>query len=111
MGLKPSNVEASGTTVGRKLSKKNLMGIHSAGTPTKQESKLSILEHTYTNYKGNAFHSISQSLPLLHDDYTKRGKERTREINDKKIFAMKGKGGPDNSQCKYRGVRQRTWGK
>lgn len=24
---------------------------------------------------------------------------------------MKGKGGPLNSQCKYRGVRQRTWGK
>lgn len=24
---------------------------------------------------------------------------------------MKGKGGPDNSQCTYRGVRQRTWGK
>jgi EREBP-like factor len=24
---------------------------------------------------------------------------------------MKGKGGPENSSCKYRGVRQRTWGK
>ncbi|KAJ3688295.1 hypothetical protein LUZ61_017459 [Rhynchospora tenuis] len=24
---------------------------------------------------------------------------------------MKGKGGPENSQCKYRGVRQRVWGK
>ncbi|EFJ17283.1 hypothetical protein SELMODRAFT_38500, partial [Selaginella moellendorffii] len=24
---------------------------------------------------------------------------------------MKGKGGPQNSQCQYRGVRQRTWGK
>lgn len=24
---------------------------------------------------------------------------------------MKGKGGPDNTQCEYRGVRQRTWGK
>lgn len=24
---------------------------------------------------------------------------------------MKGKGGPDNAQCGYRGVRQRTWGK
>uniref|UniRef100_A0A2N9GRQ3 AP2/ERF domain-containing protein n=1 Tax=Fagus sylvatica TaxID=28930 RepID=A0A2N9GRQ3_FAGSY len=24
---------------------------------------------------------------------------------------MKGKGGPENSQCNYRGVRQRTWGK
>ncbi|KAK4778362.1 hypothetical protein SAY87_018549 [Trapa incisa] len=24
---------------------------------------------------------------------------------------MKGKGGPENSTCRYRGVRQRTWGK
>ena len=24
---------------------------------------------------------------------------------------MKGKGGPENSGCNYRGVRQRTWGK
>lgn len=24
---------------------------------------------------------------------------------------MKGKGGPENAQCSYRGVRQRTWGK
>ncbi|KAF9623137.1 hypothetical protein IFM89_037653 [Coptis chinensis] len=24
---------------------------------------------------------------------------------------MRGKGGPENSQCTYRGVRQRTWGK
>ena len=24
---------------------------------------------------------------------------------------MKGKGGPENSQCHYRGVRKRTWGK
>lgn len=24
---------------------------------------------------------------------------------------MQGKGGPENSECKYRGVRQRTWGK
>ncbi|XP_051116339.1 putative dehydration-responsive element-binding protein 2H [Andrographis paniculata] len=24
---------------------------------------------------------------------------------------MRGKGGPDNALCKYRGVRQRTWGK
>jgi hypothetical protein len=30
------------------LSKKNLMGSHSTGVPTKQESKLGILEYTYT---------------------------------------------------------------
>lgn len=45
----------------------------------------------------------------------------TLEIDDKparkapakgsKKGCMKGKGGPDNSRCNYRGVRQRTWGK
>ncbi|PPR92001.1 hypothetical protein GOBAR_AA28682 [Gossypium barbadense] len=24
---------------------------------------------------------------------------------------MRGKGGPENAMCRYRGVRQRTWGK
>ncbi|KAG6604836.1 Dehydration-responsive element-binding protein 2A, partial [Cucurbita argyrosperma subsp. sororia] len=27
------------------------------------------------------------------------------------LSAMKGKGGPENLRCNYRGVRQRTWGK
>lgn len=45
----------------------------------------------------------------------------TLVIDDKKVRkapakgskkgCMKGKGGPDNSRCNYRGVRQRTWGK
>ncbi|EFJ22448.1 hypothetical protein SELMODRAFT_38502, partial [Selaginella moellendorffii] len=25
--------------------------------------------------------------------------------------SMRGKGGPENASCTYRGVRQRTWGK
>lgn len=42
------------------------------------------------------------------------GKDKpTRKIPAKgsKKGCMKGKGGPENSHCKYRGVRQRTWGK
>ncbi|XP_062092384.1 dehydration-responsive element-binding protein 2C-like isoform X2 [Humulus lupulus] len=37
----------------------------------------------------------------------------TRRVPAKgsKKGCMKGKGGPDNSRCNYRGVRQRTWGK
>lgn len=41
------------------------------------------------------------------------GKTKTRKAPAKgsKKGCMKGKGGPDNSRCNYRGVRQRTWGK
>ncbi|XP_062176140.1 dehydration-responsive element-binding protein 2A-like [Alnus glutinosa] len=35
---------------------------------------------------------------------------KVQAIGSKK-GCMKGKGGPENSKCKYRGVRQRTWGK
>ncbi|KAL7594034.1 hypothetical protein Lser_V15G35549 [Lactuca serriola] len=30
---------------------------------------------------------------------------------DKIEFYMKGKGGPENLRCNFRGIRQRTWGK
>ncbi|XP_008804144.2 dehydration-responsive element-binding protein 2B-like isoform X1 [Phoenix dactylifera] len=41
------------------------------------------------------------------------GEKRARRAPAKgsKKGCMKGKGGPDNAHCKYRGVRQRTWGK
>lgn len=41
------------------------------------------------------------------------GKPKTRKAPAKgsKKGCMKGKGGPDNSRCNFRGVRQRTWGK
>ncbi|GAB2299350.1 DNA-binding domain in plant proteins such as APETALA2 and EREBPs [Dionaea muscipula] len=38
-------------------------------------------------------------------------KRRKAPAKGSKKGCMKGKGGPDNSQCNYRGVRQRTWGK
>lgn len=37
--------------------------------------------------------------------------ERKAPAKGSKKGCMKGKGGPQNSQCNYRGVRQRTWGK
>jgi len=41
------------------------------------------------------------------------GTKRARKAPAKgsKKGCMKGKGGPENTQCGYRGVRQRTWGK
>lgn len=39
-----------------------------------------------------------------------REKRKTEENGTRK-GCMKGKGGPENALCPYRGVRQRTWGK
>ncbi|KAM3344888.1 dehydration-responsive element-binding protein 2A [Capsicum galapagoense] len=41
------------------------------------------------------------------------GRKPVRKVPAKgsKKGCMKGKGGPENARCKYRGVRQRTWGK
>lgn len=41
------------------------------------------------------------------------GDRRSRKVPAKgsKKGCMKGKGGPENTACEYRGVRQRTWGK
>ncbi len=46
-------------------------------------------------------------------DFGKAGVESTRKLPAKGSTkgCMPGKGGPENSGCKYRGVRQRTWGK
>ncbi|KAL5203168.1 hypothetical protein ABZP36_014120 [Zizania latifolia] len=47
---------------------------------------------------------------LEHDQ---NGAKRTRKAPAKgsKKGCMKGKGGTENTQCEFRGVRQRTWGK
>ncbi|KAL7586459.1 dehydration-responsive element-binding protein 2A [Lactuca sativa] len=76
--------------------------------------------------------SNTSSLPM---DPSRKKKTRSRRDAPKKVAAtiakwkennnitrkapakgskkgcMKGKGGPENSRCQYRGVRQRTWGK
>ncbi|XP_057455417.1 putative dehydration-responsive element-binding protein 2H [Lotus japonicus] len=46
-------------------------------------------------------------------DSSNDGDKPVRKVPAKgsKKGCMKGKGGPENSRCNYRGVRQRTWGK
>lgn len=46
-------------------------------------------------------------------DSSEDGPKRARKVPAKgsKKGCMRGKGGPENSYCNYRGVRQRTWGK
>ncbi|KAF5193030.1 Dehydration-responsive element-binding protein 2c [Thalictrum thalictroides] len=49
----------------------------------------------------------------LELETSKEGGVKRRKVPAKgsKKGCMRGKGGPDNSRCNYRGVRQRTWGK
>ncbi|URE29202.1 Dehydration responsive element binding protein [Musa troglodytarum] len=46
-------------------------------------------------------------------DCSMEGEERVRRAPAKgsRKGCMRGKGGPENPRCRYRGVRQRTWGK
>nr|AZL19430.1 transcription factor ERF28 [Fragaria x ananassa] len=48
-----------------------------------------------------------------HLESSNDGSKPTRKVPAKgsRKGCMKGKGGPENSRCNYRGVRQRTWGK
>ncbi|KAL8127147.1 hypothetical protein AgCh_014170 [Apium graveolens] len=41
---------------------------------------------------------------------SEEGKPEKAQASSKK-GQMKGKGGPENASCKFKGVRQRTWGK
>ncbi|RWR78932.1 dehydration-responsive element-binding protein 2C-like protein [Cinnamomum micranthum f. kanehirae] len=66
----------------------------------------------------NGSNSIAETLAkwkVLNNqlDCSDDGDKRVRKIPAKgsKKGCMKGKGGPENSHCNYRGVRQRTWGK
>ncbi|XP_022743982.1 uncharacterized protein LOC111294945 [Durio zibethinus] len=56
--------------------------------------------------------SISEILNVWKQ-HNEEGKATSRNPPAKgsKKGCVKGKGGPENQSCKYRGVRQRTWGK
>ncbi|AQK93331.1 dehydration-responsive element binding protein 2A isoform X4 [Zea mays] len=48
---------------------------------------------------------------LEYEESEEAKRPRKAPAKGSKKGCMKGKGGPDNTQCGYRGVRQRTWGK
>ncbi|XP_004148625.1 dehydration-responsive element-binding protein 2A-like [Cucumis sativus] len=58
----------------------------------------------------NKWKKLNNQLEDLAKD---GGVEETRKVPAKgsKKGCMRGKGGPQNSDCNFRGVRQRTWGK
>ncbi|XP_061364387.1 putative dehydration-responsive element-binding protein 2H [Gastrolobium bilobum] len=68
--------------------------------------------------KGDGSKSLSKILAGWKEynaklDSCNDGDKPIRKVPAKgsKKGCMKGKGGPENSRCNYRGVRQRTWGK
>ncbi|XP_050386263.1 dehydration-responsive element-binding protein 2A-like [Argentina anserina] len=56
--------------------------------------------------------SIEETLKRWKE-YNNQLEAKVRKVQAKgsKKGCMKGKGGPENQRCNYRGVRQRTWGK
>ena len=85
------------------------MGYLDQGVPMESSKKrktrgdgLSVAE-TLTKWRG-----YKAQLESSGDD-----EKRARKLSSKgpKKGCMKGKGGAENLQCDYRGVRQRTWGK
>ncbi|OMO59445.1 hypothetical protein COLO4_34211 [Corchorus olitorius] len=54
--------------------------------------------------------TVADTLRMLSQDEEAK-KARKAPAKGSKKGCMKGKGGPQNQNCNYRGVRQRTWGK
>ncbi|TKY56909.1 Dehydration-responsive element-binding protein 2C [Spatholobus suberectus] len=68
--------------------------------------------------RGDGSRSVAETLAKWREfnEHLLAGKDdgrptRKAPAKGSKKGCMKGKGGPQNSQCNYRGVRQRTWGK
>ncbi|OVA02806.1 AP2/ERF domain [Macleaya cordata] len=66
----------------------------------------------------NGSNSVAETLAKWKElnnqlEFSKNGEKQIRRVPAKgsKKGCMRGKGGPENSHCNYRGVRQRTWGK
>ncbi|RWW47910.1 hypothetical protein BHE74_00046067 [Ensete ventricosum] len=66
----------------------------------------------------NGSHSVSETIARWREhnhqlDCSADGEKRIQKPPAKgsKKGCMRGKGGPENRSCRYRGVRQRTWGK
>lgn len=71
-----------------------------------------------TQSRRNGSKSVAETLARWkeynnHLDSSNDAGKPTRRVPAKgsKKGCMKGKGGPENSRCNFRGVRQRTWGK
>jgi hypothetical protein len=64
----------------------------------KRKSRSRAVDETLAKWKENQIQLDSKPIRKIQGIGSKKG-------------CMKGKGGPENSKCQYRGVRQRKWGK
>ncbi|KAG8046004.1 hypothetical protein GUJ93_ZPchr0008g13872 [Zizania palustris] len=67
-----------------------------------------------TRRKSDGPDSIAETIKWWKEQNQKHEEEngsRKAPAKGSKKGCMSGKGGPENSNCAYRGVRQRTWGK
>lgn len=73
-----------------------------------------------TRSRGKGTRSVAETIAKWKEYnehiYAAAGKDDAKQkrkapAKGSKKGCMKGKGGPQNSECNYRGVRQRTWGK
>ncbi|XP_073225500.1 dehydration-responsive element-binding protein 2A-like isoform X1 [Cicer arietinum] len=71
-----------------------------------------------SHHKGDGSKSLADTLARWKEHNARLESSGEAEKSTRKVPAkgskkgcMKGKGGPENSRCNYRGVRQRTWGK
>ncbi|XP_059446378.1 ethylene-responsive transcription factor ERF043-like [Corylus avellana] len=74
------------------------MSSETTTTSTTTRKRKSRFDETLAQWKENQAHLDSKPICKIQAIGSKKG-------------CMRGKGGPQNSQCNYRGVRQRTWGK
>ncbi|KAJ7535737.1 hypothetical protein O6H91_12G043900 [Diphasiastrum complanatum] len=77
--------------------------------PRKRTRSGSNIETLDSIHSATAAEALSRWVE--HNNQTGDRSNKRAPAKGSKKGCMKGKGGPQNSSCKYRGVRQRTWGK
>ncbi|XP_071732742.1 uncharacterized protein [Rutidosis leptorrhynchoides] len=83
------------------------MGYDSSPIDCSKKRKLGSRRNTLTNVA----ETLAKWARLNNDEFDGKTKVRKAPAKGSKKGCMKGKGGPENSICNFRGVRQRTWGK
>lgn len=96
-------------------------GLDSADMGTYDQSSVRPLDSSRkrkSRSRGDGTRSVAETLAKWkeYNEHLFSGKDdakptRKAPAKGSKKGCMKGKGGPQNSECNYRGVRQRTWGK
>ncbi|KAF7823088.1 CAP2 protein [Senna tora] len=102
------------------VTRPDIFGVNAPGSITRHRRSANCmhkLEKPHTKGDGSS-KSLAETLARWKEynarlDSSNDADKPIRKVPAKgsKKGCMKGKGGPENSRCNYRGVRQRTWGK